>query len=102
MLLVTHDVDEAIALADRAIVLDDGRVRADIPIAPLPLEPSLRETRRAALRSTLLELLGVGQDGGPLEPPAEPVDGAALRVLASSRPSPIVQLRLGTGEEVFG
>ena len=26
MLLVTHDVDEAVALADRVLVLEDGRV----------------------------------------------------------------------------
>ena len=29
VLLVTHDVDEAIVLADRVIVLDDGRIVAE-------------------------------------------------------------------------
>ncbi|WP_442939007.1 hypothetical protein [Nonomuraea sp. K271] len=29
MLLVTHDVDEAIALADRVLVLDHGRIAAE-------------------------------------------------------------------------
>ena len=32
MLLVTHDVDEAIVLADRVIVLDDGVVSSDLRI----------------------------------------------------------------------
>ncbi len=32
VLLVTHDVDEAIALADRVLVLADGRIARDIPI----------------------------------------------------------------------
>jgi len=32
VLLVTHDVDEAIILADRALVLSGGRVTLDVPI----------------------------------------------------------------------
>ncbi|MEU4312076.1 ABC transporter ATP-binding protein [Nocardia sp. NPDC024068] len=32
VLLVTHDVDEAILLADRVLVLDEGRIAVDIPI----------------------------------------------------------------------
>ena len=43
VLLVTHDVDEAIALADRVLVLDEGRFRATArststspAIAPIP------------------------------------------------------------------
>jgi sulfonate transport system ATP-binding protein len=57
VLLVTHDVDEAIALADRAIVLEDGRLAADVPIA-LPQGPRRGETA-AALRGRFLSLLGV-------------------------------------------
>jgi sulfonate transport system ATP-binding protein len=53
VLLVTHDVDEAIALADRAIVLEDGRLAADVPIARSPGGSA------AALRSRFLSLLGV-------------------------------------------
>ncbi|MGU3437912.1 ABC transporter ATP-binding protein [Actinomycetes bacterium M1A6_2h] len=32
ILLVTHDVDEAVALGDRVIVLDDGAVIEDVPV----------------------------------------------------------------------
>ena len=32
VLLVTHDVDEALLLADRAVVLDRGRIRTDLAI----------------------------------------------------------------------
>jgi sulfonate transport system ATP-binding protein len=50
VLLVTHDIDEAIALADRIIMLDDGRIASDLRVG---------EARRD-LRATLLAKLGVG------------------------------------------
>lgn len=51
VLLVTHDVDEAIALADRVLVLDRGRIAA---------EQRLGAGRSAAgIRSELLRALGV-------------------------------------------
>jgi sulfonate transport system ATP-binding protein len=50
VLLVTHDVDEAISLADRVIVLDDGVVHADVAV---------NRERRAELRAFLLDQLGV-------------------------------------------
>ena len=56
VLLVTHDVDEAIALADRVVMLDAGRIVADLPVAPAR-EGGPR--RKAALRAELLALLGV-------------------------------------------
>jgi sulfonate transport system ATP-binding protein len=55
LLLVTHDVEEAAALADRAVVMQPrpGRIFADIPI-PLPrprdrLSPGFVEAKRAIL-----------------------------------------------------
>jgi sulfonate transport system ATP-binding protein len=48
VLLVTHDVDEAVALADRVLVLEDGRLIAEEVVD----EP-------AAVRSRLLDALGV-------------------------------------------
>jgi sulfonate transport system ATP-binding protein len=57
-LLVTHDVDEAVLLADRALVLDGGRIAADIAI-DLPRPRRHADPRFAALRARLLDELGV-------------------------------------------
>ncbi|MBV8591454.1 MAG: ABC transporter ATP-binding protein [Acetobacteraceae bacterium] len=57
-LLVTHDVDEAILLADRAVVLEAGRIGADIRIdLPRPRTPSDPGIR--PIREVLLAHLGV-------------------------------------------
>ena len=57
VLLVTHDVDEAIALADRILVLDKGRIAAEERIS---LErPRLPDARFHAIRRRLLSRLGV-------------------------------------------
>ena len=48
VLLVTHDVDEAIALADRILVLRDGRFAVDVRIdAPHPRDRTDRRLPRA-------------------------------------------------------
>ncbi len=61
VLLVTHDVEEAMALADRILVLDRGRIAAEEVItAPR----GQRSGVVRALRSTLLEHLGLEADGG--------------------------------------
>jgi sulfonate transport system ATP-binding protein len=58
VLLVTHDVDEALLLADRALVIDGGRIVAEVRIAqPRPRDPT--GTIFAAQRRELLALLGV-------------------------------------------
>jgi len=61
VLLVTHDVDEAIVLADRVIVLDQGVIVADIATL-LPEDPRLRIQRSSELRRLLLGHLGVETD----------------------------------------
>ncbi len=58
VLLVTHDVDEAIELADRVILLEDGKLAADLPIR-LPPAGAARLQAAALLRIRLLDLLGV-------------------------------------------
>ena len=63
VLLVTHDVDEAIELADRVVVLEQGRIVADIAVA-LPPDGIARRERAAALQHDLLALLGVEADLG--------------------------------------
>jgi sulfonate transport system ATP-binding protein len=58
VVLVTHDVDEAILLADRVIVLSHGRVTLDLPIGvPRPRGRTGRQF--AELRARLLSELGV-------------------------------------------
>jgi sulfonate transport system ATP-binding protein len=59
-LLVTHDVDEAVLLADRAVVLDGGRIAADIQI-DLPRPRRHDHSQFATLRARLLSELGVDE-----------------------------------------
>ncbi|MCP2280661.1 ABC transporter ATP-binding protein [Nocardia amikacinitolerans] len=58
VLLVTHDVDEAVLLADRVLVLDEGRIAIDLRIDP---ERPRRHSDPAfiAARERLLAGLGV-------------------------------------------
>lgn len=56
VLLVTHDVDEALALADRVLVLEGGRIAAEHRV---PAERPLGVARWAELRTTVLSDLGV-------------------------------------------
>jgi sulfonate transport system ATP-binding protein len=59
-LLVTHDVDEAIALSDRVVVLRDGRISLDERVA-VP-RPRRRDAPDAVqLRARLLRELGVAE-----------------------------------------
>jgi sulfonate transport system ATP-binding protein len=58
VLLVTHDVDEAITLADRVLVLSDGHLSLDVTVdLPAPREPTLPGF--TDLRRRLLHELGV-------------------------------------------
>ena len=54
VLLVTHDIDEALALADRIVMLDDGRISADFQVAGRG-----DRTLIALQRRRLLAMLGV-------------------------------------------
>jgi sulfonate transport system ATP-binding protein len=64
VLLVTHDVDEAVALAHRVVVLDRGKLVADIAV-PRGREGRVDLADAAALRRNLLALLGVTDDDAP-------------------------------------
>jgi sulfonate transport system ATP-binding protein len=59
VLLVTHDVDEAIQLADRIVVLDDGRIAAELSV---PAAAAERAAAAGDLRRRLLALLGVAAE----------------------------------------
>jgi sulfonate transport system ATP-binding protein len=58
VLLVTHDVQEAVLLADRAVVLTEGKITLDVPVGPPrprdPAQPAFQE-----VRTRLLAELGV-------------------------------------------
>ena len=58
VLLVTHDVDEAVLLADRVLVLDHGRIAVD-EIVDLPRPRRADAPGFVDLRSRLLNALGV-------------------------------------------
>ncbi|HVM66017.1 MAG TPA: ABC transporter ATP-binding protein [Acidimicrobiales bacterium] len=58
VLLVTHDVDEAILLADRVAVLSDGRLSSDRPV-DVPAPRLRTDPGFVALRAALLAELGV-------------------------------------------
>jgi sulfonate transport system ATP-binding protein len=64
VLLVTHDVDEAITLADRVVVLDHGRIARERTIhlddAREPSDPAFAEIRRE-----LMQALGVRRNPVP-------------------------------------
>ena len=58
VLLVTHDVDEAIALADRVLILAEGRIAHSSPVG-LPRPRDRDHPDLVALRLKLLAQLGV-------------------------------------------
>jgi sulfonate transport system ATP-binding protein len=67
VLLVTHDVDEAILLADRVLVLNNGRFSFDTPVN-IP-NPRLRtDPVFARLRTRLLHELGIDDTTGGHQP----------------------------------
>jgi sulfonate transport system ATP-binding protein len=86
VLLVTHDVDEAVELADRVLVLEDGRIAVDLAI-DLPTPRSRRDPRFQEYRDTLLAALGVDTPAAAADPvhpdprPGRPRPGA--------RPAPV-------------
>lgn len=66
-MLVTHDVEEAVTLADRVVLIDSGRIAMDVPIA-LPRPRQRGNAAFASLVETILEQ--VLNTGSPSEKPA--------------------------------
>ena len=60
VLLVTHDVDEALVLADRVLVMEEGRIILDRRVE-LPHPRRKADGRFAAYRDELLGALGVAE-----------------------------------------
>ncbi|MEV6121191.1 ABC transporter ATP-binding protein [Streptomyces sp. NPDC052077] len=78
VLLVTHDVDEAISLADRVVVLDRGRIAADLPVTlAAPRRPG--GPGHAALRTRLLAQLGVREEDPDAAGDPDPAGGSGGR-----------------------
>jgi sulfonate transport system ATP-binding protein len=55
-IVVTHDVSEAVALADRILVLEDGMVAMDVPVA-LPRPRRRGDLRAASIEGRILDRL---------------------------------------------
>jgi sulfonate transport system ATP-binding protein len=60
VLLVTHDVEEALVLADRVLVMDSGQIIDEIKI-PLPRPRGKSDPAFEEMRERLLSALGVDQ-----------------------------------------
>jgi sulfonate transport system ATP-binding protein len=73
VVLVTHDVDEAILLADRILVLRDGTFHTDLTL-DLPRPRDRAATPFTTLRRTLLSALGVTDPTDPTTTPDPPPD----------------------------
>jgi sulfonate transport system ATP-binding protein len=74
-LLVTHDVSEAVALADRVLLVEDGRIALDERVR-LPRPRSRGEAAYAALEDRVLRRVL----HGPGTPPSEAAVGPAHRL----------------------
>jgi sulfonate transport system ATP-binding protein len=76
-LLVTHDVQEAVALADRVVLVEDGRVALDERV-PLPRPRSHGDPGFAALEQRILDRV-LRKPAGADEHRARPEPAHALR-----------------------
>ena len=72
VVLVTHDVEEALLLADRVVVLDRGRI-ADELVLDLPRPRSRQDPRFEELRVRILDDLGVSDIDAELTAHASPI-----------------------------
>ncbi len=64
-LLITHDVDEAVALADRVILIEEGQIALDVPIT-LSRPRHRGSAEFAALKGRILNrVMGVNDDRQP-------------------------------------
>ena len=69
-LLVTHDVQEAVALADRVVLIEDGRIALDERI-DLPRPRVHGDARFAALETRILDRVLQKPDAEPAAAPAQ-------------------------------
>jgi sulfonate transport system ATP-binding protein len=86
VLLVTHDVDEAVVLADRVLVLEEGRFSLDLAV-DLPHPRTLRDPRLAGYREQLIAALGVREDEAEPADPSSAGFGSAEHEVAETAPA---------------
>ena len=104
-LLITHDQDEALSLADRVVVMRDGRIVQDAPPRTIYDAPADDFVANFVGRANLLEGIAAGPDTvdtaiGRLATRGHGrAPGAALRILV--RPERIELARDGAGENIF-
>lgn len=79
ILLVTHDVDEAISLSDRLLVLEEGWLAHDVAI-DLPSPREHGHARFLDYRQQLLAALGVGPGARASEPGGATSETTSVRV----------------------
>ncbi|HEX8201609.1 MAG TPA: ABC transporter ATP-binding protein [Isosphaeraceae bacterium] len=90
MLLVTHDIDEAIYMSDRIVVMTPrpGRVERILDV-PLDRPRARNSPRFLALRAEILEMLhlsggGTADDAGRIRPPLSPGEGRGEGIVAGA------------------
>ncbi|MFF8897881.1 ABC transporter ATP-binding protein [Streptomyces lydicus] len=83
VLLVTHDVEEALLLADRALVMEDGRIAYQTRV-DLPRPREISDPGFGALRARLLNRLGVAGARSAPAPAPVPAHSPADRSTGSS------------------
>jgi ABC-2 type transport system ATP-binding protein len=109
VLLTTHDLDEAQRTADRVVIIDDGQVVADAPMAELLAGAATDDIAFAAVPGLDVVVLGVrAREERPgdyvLDLPPTPANVAALTTWLAERDIGLGALRAGraTLEAVFG
>ena len=84
VLLVTHDVSEAVAVADRVILIEDGRIGLDLPI-DLPRPRHRGDARLAALEAQVLDRVLALPASPPQAQALSPANPAALGAIFESQ-----------------
>jgi ABC-2 type transport system ATP-binding protein len=108
VLLTTHDLDEAQRTADRVVIIDEGQVVADAPMAELLAGAATDDIAFAAIPGLEVVVLGVrAREERPgdyvLDLPPTPANVAALTTWLAERDVSLGALRAGraTLEAVF-
>ncbi|WP_131744689.1 ABC transporter ATP-binding protein [Frankia sp. Cppng1_Ct_nod] len=75
ILLVTHDVEESLLLADRVLIMKDGVIAHSVDVT-LPRPRNVSDPQFVALRAELLTWLGVGDGDGVGDDPHQATPAA--------------------------